>query len=137
MSSPINRMSPEGSKPARRWKGFIDALTASLPLDDFLVCYHEDRDECSCRKPKPGLLLEAAARHGIELKDSYLIGDRWRDVDAGRRGMPTIWIDCGYREKALSNPSATVRSLKEAGDWNLARASASPRRPVPDGPCQT
>src|SRR5262249_18704504 len=58
-------------------------LCASLPLDDLLVCFHDDRDDCACRKPRPGLLLEAAAKHGIDLTASYMVGDRWRDVGAG------------------------------------------------------
>ena len=61
------------------------ALAEALPLDGFYVCYHDDSDRCECRKPKPGLLLAAAAEHGISLRASYLIGDRWRDIEAGQR----------------------------------------------------
>ena len=73
-------------------------LRAALPLDAVFVCYHDDEDACDCRKPKPGMLLEAAAAHAIDLAESFMVGDRWRDVDAGAAaGCRTIWIDRGYR----------------------------------------
>lgn len=94
-------------------------LSAELPLDAILVCYHDDRDECDCRKPKPGLLLSAAQQYGIDLSRSYMIGDRWRDIDAGANaGCKTIWIDRGYAERGPTNPAdARVSSLPEAVDW--------------------
>ena len=96
-----------------------DILRAQLPLDGFFVCYHDDGDGCDCRKPKPGLMLQAARQHGIELNDSFLIGDRWRDVDAGASaGCRTVWIDYGYAERGPSKPpSAMVKSLSEAARW--------------------
>jgi D-glycero-D-manno-heptose 1,7-bisphosphate phosphatase len=96
-------------------------LAEALPLDGFYVCFHDDSDECECRKPKPGLLLIAAAEHGISLPASYMIGDRWRDVEAGQRaGCRTVWIDCGYAERGLSIPAdAVVKSLQEAVTWIL------------------
>jgi D-glycero-D-manno-heptose 1,7-bisphosphate phosphatase len=94
------------------------ALQAALPIDDFFVCYHDDREACDCRKPKPGLLLQAAVRYGVELSDSFLIGDRWRDIEAGRAaGCYAIWIDRGYAERKPLAPDATVRSCLEAALW--------------------
>lgn len=95
------------------------ALANQLPIDDFFVCYHDDRDGCECRKPKPGLLLQAASRYGLDLTKSYLIGDRWRDIDAGHAaGCPTVWIDGGYAERGPSNPpAARVESCSEAARW--------------------
>jgi D-glycero-D-manno-heptose 1,7-bisphosphate phosphatase len=103
------------------------ALRATLPVEDFLVCYHDDRDGCLCRKPKPGLLLHAAAAHGIDLRASYMVGDRWRDVDAGRRaGCVTIQLGSGYAEQGpASPPDHTARSLTEAASWILNRARTS------------
>jgi len=97
------------------------ALHKALPLDGFYVCYHDDADECECRKPKSGLLLAAAEEHGICLPSSYMIGDRWRDVEAGQRaGCRTVLIECGYAERGPSVPAdATVRSLPEAVAWIL------------------
>lgn len=97
------------------------ALSETLPLDGFYVCFHDDRDQCECRKPRPGLLLTAAAEHGISLAESYMIGDRWRDIEAGQRaGCRTVWIDCGYAERAPAEPAdAVVKSLREAAAWIL------------------
>jgi D-glycero-D-manno-heptose 1,7-bisphosphate phosphatase len=100
------------------------ALGEALPLDGFYVCYHDDGDRCECRKPKPGLLLAAAAEHGISLGASYLIGDRWRDIEAGQRaGCRTAWLDFGYAEPGpAAPPDARVASLVEAAAWILREA---------------
>jgi D-glycero-D-manno-heptose 1,7-bisphosphate phosphatase len=97
-------------------------LARALPIDEFLVCYHDDPDGCACRKPKPGLLLQAAASYAIQLSRSFMIGDRWRDIDAGAAaGCTTVWIDYGYAEKAPAHqPAARVRSLPEAVRWIIA-----------------
>jgi len=97
------------------------ALATSLPLDDVFVCYHSDENNCDCRKPKPGMLLEAAQKHNIDLSRSYMVGDRWRDIDAGHNaGCKTILVDSGYNERAPARPpEARVRSLREAADWIL------------------
>ncbi len=66
-------------------------LCKSLPVDKIYVCAHDDDDDCDCRKPKPGLLLQAAKEWNIDLGASYMIGDRWKDVEAGARaGCTTI-----------------------------------------------
>ena len=97
------------------------AVSSALPLDDFLVCWHDDHDACSCRKPKPGLLFEAASRHQIDLPHSFLIGDRWRDIDAGAAaGCRTILLDHHYTERAPeSTPDFRTGSLEDAADWIL------------------
>jgi D-glycero-D-manno-heptose 1,7-bisphosphate phosphatase len=96
-------------------------LQAELPLDDVLTCYHDDRDDCDCRKPRPGLIQRAAQQYGIDLSKSFMIGDRWRDIDAGANaGCKTILIDRGYLERAPdSAPDARVTSLPDAVDWIL------------------
>ncbi len=98
-------------------------LLTSLPLDAVFVCYHDDRDACDCRKPRPGMLLQAAADYDIDLAGSFMIGDRWRDVDAGAAGgCGTVWIDRGYNERAPEHtPDARVASLRAAADWVLRR----------------
>jgi D-glycero-D-manno-heptose 1,7-bisphosphate phosphatase len=99
------------------------ALRQALPLDDFFLCAHDDSAHCDCRKPQPGLLVEASLKHNIDLSRSFMIGDRWRDVEAGANaGCATVWIDCGYREKRSSvEPSARVNSLRAAADWVLGQ----------------
>jgi D-glycero-D-manno-heptose 1,7-bisphosphate phosphatase len=95
--------------------GINERLKVELQLDAILTCFHDDSDECSCRKPKPGLLLSAAAEFGIELSSSYMIGDRWRDVEAGSRaGCKTFFIDRGYEERAPGPCDFRVGSLIEA-----------------------
>jgi D-glycero-D-manno-heptose 1,7-bisphosphate phosphatase len=91
-------------------------LLQALPLDDMFVCYHHDEDECECRKPKPGLLHRAACRHGIDLALSFMVGDRWKDIEAGRRaGCTTIFLDQQYAEKGPERPpDYAVRFLSEA-----------------------
>ena len=65
-------------------------LRRELPLDDVFTCFHNDKDACDCRKPKPGLVTRAAREYGIDLDRSFLTGDRWRDVDAGASDMVAI-----------------------------------------------
>ena len=95
------------------------SLLKSLPLDDILVCCHTDQDNCDCRKPLPGMLLEAARKHNIDLSASFMVGDRWRDVEAGyNAGCKTILIDYGYSERPPDRvPDLRVGSLREAADW--------------------
>jgi D-glycero-D-manno-heptose 1,7-bisphosphate phosphatase len=99
-------------------------LSARLPLDEIRVCPHDDADECDCRKPAPGLLLDAAREHEIELESSVMVGDRWRDVEAGRRaGCGTVFIDSGYPERPPEGPDLTVGGLGEAVPWILERSA--------------
>jgi len=101
--------------------GINRKLAKELPVDEILVCYHSDSDNCDCRKPKAGLLLEGARRHQIDLAASFMVGDRWRDVEAGQNaGCQTILIDGEYDEKPPAQPpDVKVRSLEEAVDWIL------------------
>ena len=99
-----------------------ESLCATLPLDDLLVCYHDDSDDCDCRKPHPGLLRRGAAQHGVDLAASVMIGDRWKDIEAGRRaGCATVLIDHGYQETRPEGcmPDHTAHSLSEAAAWVL------------------
>ena len=98
-------------------------LASKLPLDAIEMCTHDDSDNCDCRKPKPGLLLRAAARDAINLVQSFMVGDRYRDVEAGHEaGCRTILIGDGYGEAFKAQPDATVRSLTEAVDWILKQS---------------
>jgi D-glycero-D-manno-heptose 1,7-bisphosphate phosphatase len=96
-------------------------LAESLPVDEFFVCYHQDADRCACRKPKPGLLLDGARKYDVDLAQSFMVGDRWRDVEAGQAaGCRTVLIDGEYSEKQPARPAdVTVSSLQEAADWIL------------------
>ncbi len=95
-------------------------LLKLLCLDEIMVCYHDDNDRCQCRKPLPGMLLDAAKKFSIDLKKSFIVGDRWRDIEAGRRaGCTTVMVDYRYTEKECFQPDARVSSLPEAVDWIL------------------
>jgi D-glycero-D-manno-heptose 1,7-bisphosphate phosphatase len=103
-----------------------DEIRRRLPIDDIMVCFHVDGDNCSCRKPKPGMILGAAAKHGIDLASSYIVGDRWRDVQAGRAaGCCTIFVDYGYPQDRPAEPDKVVKSLAEATEFVLKREAAS------------
>jgi D-glycero-D-manno-heptose 1,7-bisphosphate phosphatase len=97
-------------------------LRQELPIDDFRTCFHDSGDGCSCRKPLPGALLDAARAHNIDLGASYMVGDRWRDTEAGASaGCKTFFIDYGYDEKQPESVDFRVRSLSEATDIILGR----------------
>jgi D-glycero-D-manno-heptose 1,7-bisphosphate phosphatase len=72
-------------------------MKKNLAIDAIKACFHADVDGCNCRKPKPGMLLEAAAELGIDLAASYLVGDRWRDVGAAHAaGCKALFVDYQY-----------------------------------------
>jgi len=111
----------------RRGVGELNAaIKAALPVDDFYVCFHDGPNACDCRKPKPGLLLQAAADRNIDLQHSFIIGDRWRDIDAGAAaGCRTVLIDYRYDERAPKNaPDYRAESLDSAVEWIVRSASA-------------
>ena len=104
-----------------------DRLRECIPEIDLIqVCYHGGvghGQPCDCRKPKPGLLIEAANQLNLDLKRSWMVGDRWRDIDCGAQaGCRTIFIDWGYQEKLKTPPDFTVRCFTEAIGIILARS---------------
>jgi D-glycero-D-manno-heptose 1,7-bisphosphate phosphatase len=106
-------------------------LQALLPITEIAVCPHDDIDQCLCRKPNPGLLLGLAERYGIDLSRSVMVGDRWRDVSAGRAaGTGTVWIDRMHTEQKPTNWDYRCLELIEGVDWVLERTGmqqVSPR----------
>lgn len=112
---------PEISRGKLDWeivKSMNQLLYDELPINDIRVCNHDDAHYCSCRKPKPGLLLEAAKDWSIDLTASFLVGDRWKDIEAGRRsGCKTIFIDYDYDEMKPKYVDYTADSLKDAVEW--------------------
>lgn len=92
-----------------------NALTKQLPIDRFIMCYHDTSDGCDCRKPLPGMLLEGAREFDVDLTSSYMVGDRWRDMEAGVAARcKTVFIDYGYDEKQPEICDYRVTSL---ADW--------------------
>jgi len=101
-------------------------MTAKLPIDRVEVCYHAGKglSNCDCRKPQPGMLLNAAKELDINLKQSWMVGDRWRDVDCGHAaGCKTIFIDRGYAEELKQKPDFSARHLAEAADIILTHTT--------------
>jgi D-glycero-D-manno-heptose 1,7-bisphosphate phosphatase len=97
-----------------------ETLRAQVPVDDIRVCYHHDTDDCPCRKPRPGLILEAAREWNIDLSASFMVGDRWKDIEAGRRaGCRTVFIDYNYNEPRPESADYQADSLAAAVDWIL------------------
>jgi D-glycero-D-manno-heptose 1,7-bisphosphate phosphatase len=91
------------------------ALKARLAVDEICVCPHDDADACACRKPKPGLLIAAAQRWNIDLASSFMVGDRWRDIEAGHAaGCRTVFIDYGYSERRPVAPDIVTGTLLAA-----------------------
>ncbi|MGO9905073.1 MAG: D-glycero-alpha-D-manno-heptose-1,7-bisphosphate 7-phosphatase [Solirubrobacteraceae bacterium] len=100
-----------------------DRLRELLGLHEVVVCPHDDNDGCSCRKPLPGMILGAARREDLDVSRSVTVGDRWRDVEAGRAaGTWTVFIDRGYDERQPERADLTVKNLKEAVPWIIDKA---------------
>jgi D-glycero-D-manno-heptose 1,7-bisphosphate phosphatase len=99
-------------------------------IDRIEVCYDPGRGEKSTRrKPEPGMVLDSARELGIDLGRSWMVGDRWRDVDCGKRaGVRTVFIDFGYSETFNSTPDFTVKSFDQA----VAVILGAPGVPKPD-----
>jgi D-glycero-D-manno-heptose 1,7-bisphosphate phosphatase len=101
-------------------------LSATLALDRIYACTCVEGPGCDCYKPRPGMLNQAAADWGVDVSKSYMIGDRWRDVGAGKAaGCRTIFIDYDYTERRPDSPDFVVRDLAEAVDIVLAERSAA------------
>jgi D-glycero-D-manno-heptose 1,7-bisphosphate phosphatase len=106
----------------------VDAINArllsSLPLNAIEVCFHDDADACGCRKPAPGMLVDAARRDGIDLTRSFMVGDRWRDIEAGNRaGCVSILVNNDHLEPVVASVWKRVESLAEAADAILESGS--------------
>jgi D-glycero-D-manno-heptose 1,7-bisphosphate phosphatase len=97
-----------------------DVVRSALPVQDVLACYHDSGDGCACRKPKPGMLLEASQRWGLDLEGSFMVGDRWSDVLAGQAaGCRTALIANPYSGAERCRPDHTAAELSAAVDWIL------------------
>ena len=96
-------------------------LREKTKVDDVYLCAHRQDEGCECRKPKPGMLLDASERYGLDLSKSFMVGDRASDIEAGKNaGCRTIFINRHYAEPRPSNPEATVYSLQKAVNYILS-----------------
>jgi len=109
-----------GSTPRALVEGINKILADALPIDRVFVCYHDSSSDCLCRKPRPGMLQAGALEFDIDLARSYMVGDRWRDIEAGiNAGCATIFIDCGYTEKRPASFTHRAASLADAARYIL------------------
>lgn len=94
-----------------------DNLRRTFPLDDILVCPHEEMDGCSCRKPKPGLLVEGCFKWRLDMSRSFVISDKWQDAEAARRaGLTSLlldspWLGAGHHDFVLPDLSSLVEKI--------------------------
>lgn len=90
-------------------------LIEQLPLAAIYTCYHDTADGCDCRKPRPGLLIQASQARQIDLGASFMVGDRWSDVAAGQAaGCRTFLIDVPYNQRQRCTPDYVVADLLAA-----------------------
>jgi D-glycero-D-manno-heptose 1,7-bisphosphate phosphatase len=96
-----------------------DTILELLKVDEIICCFHDDNDNCDCRKPKPGMILRAVKKWNIDLSLSYLIGDRWRDIQTAKNiGLNSILIKYNYDEKKI-NADFECNNLEEAANFIL------------------
>ncbi len=96
-----------------------------VTLDDFFICFHHPDEKCNCRKPKPGLILQALEKYPIDLTKSYLIGDKIIDIETAKSlGIKNILVLTGYGKGELKYiapkkkiyPDFIAKNLKEAAE---------------------
>lgn len=90
-------------------------IGVTTKIEYFYTCFHDDIDMCDCRKPEPGLIKRAVTDLNLDISNSYLVGDRWRDIEASQKaGCQAFFIDYSYQEKSPEMPFTRVSSLLEA-----------------------
>lgn len=90
-------------------------IKSNLPINDIVICPHDDHHNCDCRKPKPGMIIELSRKYDINLKKSFLIGDGWKDIKAGKEaGCINILIKKEYNKEVTAD--YMVDTLQQAVD---------------------
>lgn len=102
-----------GTQSRQTVESFNALIQSELPIREIFVCYHDNEDNCDCRKPKPGLILHAAQKYELDLSRSWMVGDRWKDIAAGQAvRLKTIFVDYHYAETYKGLPADfTVEDL--------------------------
>ena len=98
-------------------------LKSELALDAFFVCPHVNADRCECRKPLPGLIIQAARDLHIDVSQSFMVGDRWRDIEAGQKAgcAASFFVDYKYHEQCPVQPFTAVANLITAAKLILSK----------------
>ena len=98
-----------GTQSREMVESFNALIQSRLPIREIFVCYHDNTDNCECRKPKAGLILKAVDKYGLDLSTSWMVGDRWKDVAAGQAvGLRTIFVNYHYAEDYAGAPADFV-----------------------------
>ena len=119
-----------GTQTRQRVEAMNDIVRRELPVLEVVTCFHDAADGCSCRKPKPGMLREAARRWRLDLGRSYLVGDRWSDVAAGQTvGCTSLLIVTPHSGRERCTPDYCVRDLTEAADFIISHGLPSAAQP--------
>jgi D-glycero-D-manno-heptose 1,7-bisphosphate phosphatase len=104
-----------GSQTKQEVEAINAKLASLLPVSEIFTCYHDGPDNCDCRKPRAGLLIQAQKRYNIDLSRSFMVGDRWSDIVAGAAaGCKTLLVATSYSKAERCTPDYTVRDLPEA-----------------------
>ena len=99
-----------------------DHVKSCLPVDEIMACFHVDQDDCQCRKPRPGMLIEASKKWGIDLSQSFMVGDRMSDVEAGlKANCKTVLITDTLFSESEIRPYYKCASLLEASFWIISQ----------------
>jgi D-glycero-D-manno-heptose 1,7-bisphosphate phosphatase len=94
-----------------------ELLRRTFPLDDILICPHDEADQCPCRKPRPGLFIEAAFKWHLNLDHSFVISDKWQDAEAARTAgctsllLQSPWIGQGHHDFVLPDLKSIVQKI--------------------------
>ena len=94
-----------------------DVLRRTFAVDDLLVCPHDETDHCPCRKPRPGLLIEAAFKWHLNLDHSFVISDKWQDSEAARTAgctsllLKSPWVGQVHHDFVLPDITAIVEKI--------------------------
>jgi D-glycero-D-manno-heptose 1,7-bisphosphate phosphatase len=100
-----------------------------LQVDEIKCCFHDSSDDCECRKPRPGMIIEAARDRDIDLEKSFMIGDRYSDIEAGNRaGCRTILVGPGDEESRYVEPDFRAQNLLDAARWILSEVENERRQ---------
>jgi len=112
-----------GLVPRESVESINEFVVSHLGLSAAWTCFHDDQDNCNCRKPLPGLITESASAHHLKLdQSSAIVGDRWRDIGAGiAAGISTVFVDQCYGEVNKFKPDLTVSALADAVPWLIAK----------------
>jgi D-glycero-D-manno-heptose 1,7-bisphosphate phosphatase len=104
-------------------------LRKKLPVDEVLMCTHDEMDHCPCRKPRPGLIREAAFKYQLDLDRCFVVSDKWQDAQAAHNAgctsilLDSPWIGKGHHDFVLPNLNAIAEKILWLAANPLALAS--------------